>query len=82
MRVLRCEIDCALLNGDTDGEGSLAVDFGLIVRKVLVKELMEKLRRRQDCSYEHRSLTERFFSSDILLAYAMQGYKRNDVHRI
>lgn len=33
-----------LLYEDTDGEGSLAVDFGLIVRKVLVEELEERLR--------------------------------------
>lgn len=51
--VLRCEIDCAVLYESTDGEGSLPVNFGLIVRKVLVEEIEERLRRSQDCSYEH-----------------------------
>lgn len=57
---------------DTDGEGSLPVDFGLIVRKVLVEELEERLRRRQDRSYEHRSLSERFFPYRQMSVYAIR----------
>lgn len=82
-KVLRCKIDCALLSEDTHGEGSVAVDFGLIVRKGLMVELEERLRQWRDrsfCPIDHLSersnrrrplLSILSFPKDRVLVYAI-----------
>lgn len=72
-KVLRGKIDCALLYENIHGEGGVAVDFGLIVRKGLMVELEERPRQRRDRSFcpidylsersnRRRTIAERTFS--------------------
>lgn len=52
-------IVCAVFYGDTDGEGSVAVDFRSI-KKGLIEELEEGLRKRRDCFfYPNKYFSER-----------------------